>query len=333
MRNERGQALMAVIAGISLVLVTLTAGIVIVQFSGKLTQRQLIEQGQALNAAQAGLTEGLSWFRRQANQPVTNFTPVLNTAAVPPILDTQDAAIGLVREYPASDPGRVWGRYELKRTGIAGGTNTLDITLQRGKRGSGMVWQLESQGIIYVRNSAAVAYNVNPNRVLSRRTMRTEIQRLGLNAPANGALIVSRGNAVNLVNTSIDIHGNNAFGIAWVTGTGTPAGPGYTTPTAPTNPQVTGGAGGATSSGITAAPNRFTVPYIFGMTMQELRAMANYESTTVAGLPYTLVSGLRTLPAMQLMILNDAVLPTKTYTFDNANPLNGTGILVVVGNV
>ena len=36
---------------------------------------------------------------------------------------------------------------------------------------------------------------------------------------------------------------------------------------------------------------------------------------------------------MQLMILNDTALPTKTYTFDNANPLNGTGILVVVGNV
>ncbi|HSP33463.1 MAG TPA: hypothetical protein VLU46_04005, partial [Thermoanaerobaculia bacterium] len=99
-RNERGQALMAVIAGISLVLVTLTAGIVVVQFSGKITQRQLTEQGQALNAAQAGLTEGLSWFRRQTTQPVTNFAPVLDTAGPPPILDTENSALGLVREYP-----------------------------------------------------------------------------------------------------------------------------------------------------------------------------------------------------------------------------------------
>jgi Tfp pilus assembly protein PilX len=334
-RNERGQALMAVIAGISLVLVTLTAGIVIVQFSGKLTQRQLTEQGQALNAAQAGLTEGLSWFRRQAAQPVTNFTPVLNTTVAPPILDTQDQTIGLVREYPVSDPGRVWARYELQRTSIAT-TNTLDITLQRGKKGSGMVWQLESQGIIFVRNNAAAAYNVSPNQVLSRRTMRSEIQRLGLNAPANGALITTRCNAVTLANVSIDIHGNNAFGIACVTGTGTPAGAGYTTPTAPTNPQVTGGAGGAVNLGITATPNRFTVPYIFGMTMQELRAMANFEATDVGPapiLPYTLLSGLKTLPAMQLIILNDTTNPTKTYTFDNINPLNGTGILVVVGNL
>ena len=333
-RNERGQALMAVIAGISLVLVTLTAGLVIVQFSGKLTQRQLTEQGQALNAAQAGLTEGLSWFRRQTAQPVTNFAPVLNTVVAPPILDTQNAAIGLVREYPVSDPGRVWARYELNRTGFPTGTNTLDITLQRGKRGSGIVWQLESQGIIFVRNNGAVAYNVSPNQVLSRRTMRSEIQRLGLNAPANGALISSRCNAVNLANVSIDIHGNNALGIGCVTGTGTPFGAGYTNPTAPTNPQVSGAP--AMNSGITATPNRFTVPYIFGMTMQELRAMANFEATDVGpptGLPYTVVSGLRTLPAMQLLILNDTANPTKVYTFDNANPLNGTGILVVVGSL
>ena len=47
--------------------------------------RALTYQGQALNAAQAGLTEGVSWFRRQTLQPVTTFQPVQNLAATPPI--------------------------------------------------------------------------------------------------------------------------------------------------------------------------------------------------------------------------------------------------------
>jgi hypothetical protein len=329
-RNERGQALMAVIAGISLVLVTLTAGIVIAQFSGKLTARQLTEQGQALNAAQAGLTEGLSWFRRQPAQPVTNFAPVLNTVANPQVLDTQDPAIGLVREYPVSDPGRVWARYELKKTGIAGGTNSLDITIQRGKRGNGIVWQLESQGIVFVRNDGTVPYNTRPNVVMSRRTMRTEIQRLGLNRPANGALIANKCSVINIANTAVEVHGNNGIGIGCVNATGTPFGAGYTPPNPP-NGQVTGAP--STQLTITAAPNRFTVPYIFGMTLQELRAMANFESTTVAALPYTTISGLRTLPPMQLILLNDPANQSKIYTFDSVNPLNGTGILVVFGDL
>ena len=332
-KNESGQALIAVIAGISLVLIALSTAIVVVQFSGKIVARQLVEQGQALNAAQAGLTEGLSWFRRQPAQPVTNFAPVLNTSVSPPILDTEDPTIGLVRNYPISDDGRVWGRYELRRTGYPAGTNTIDVTTRRGKTGSGIVWQLESIGTVYVRNKPSVAYNVQPNAILSQRTLRTEIERLGFTAPADAALVVTKGSAINLPNTAIDIRGNAGIGIAFQSGTGNPTGNGHNTnPGNPPNHQITGGRA-AESNGIPGIPNRFAVPSVFGMTVQELRATADAESATVAALPYQTVSGLRTLPSMQLLLLNDPANQAKTYTFDQNNPLNGTGILVVFGNL
>jgi hypothetical protein len=339
-RNERGQALIVVVLGIALVLATLTVAIIIVEFSGKITQRQLTQQGQALNAAQAGLTEGLSWFRRQPAQPVMTFTPVLSPAAVPPVYDTEDASTGLVRSYPVSDPGHVWARYELRQAAAPGGTNTIDISAQRGKKcptpPCGLVWQLESQGIIYVRNSTnpLIAYNASPNVVLSRRTLRSEIQRLGLNRPVDAALVVNRGAAINIANQSVEIKGNKSFGIAWVTATGTPTGTGYTSATLPPNAQITGGGGGAISAGIAAAPNHFTIPYVFGMTLQELRAMANFEVTQVTDLPYsTDSSGFTSLPPMQLILLNDPANQAKNYIFNAANPLNGTGIMVVFGSL
>ena len=59
-------------------------------------------------------------------------------------------------------------------------------------------------------------------------------------------------------------------------GAATPNGAGYTTPATPPNPQVPGTAP-VINSGIPPVPNRFTVPYIFGLTEQELRAMANID--------------------------------------------------------
>jgi hypothetical protein len=354
-KSQRGQALVSVIAGVALVLGGLITALIVTQFSGKAVMRQLVYQGQALNAAQAGLTEGLSWFRRAPQQPVSNFAPLRDLTVTPNIVDTEDAGCnnttntacgGLVRTYQISAPGRVWARYELRRTAPRPGdvrctsgappaanrvpagctyvdTNTLDITTQRGKRGTGVVWQLESEGAVFVRNRATVAYNVAPNVVLARRTMRSEIQRLAINSPTPAALVVSRGDAVRINNTDVRIQGTSRGGIAWVNtpGGAIPDGAGCAPCAAPV---VTGAP--ATQAGIPISPDRFTIPYVFGLTDQELRGLANIEATSVAALPAA-------LPDMNLIILNDPADQNKTYTFDSARPLTGTGILVVFGNL
>lgn len=388
-KSEKGQALISVVAGVSLVLLSLVVALIVTQFSGKAIHRQLTYQGQALNAAQAGLTEGLSWFRRQIAQPVTNFYPTRDLTPGVDIDDTEDPNCtpafntncrGLVRNYEVSTPGKVWARYELRRTRRTTApvdpmacdpvteiapvpnppatpcylTQTLDVTTNRGKVGNGVVWQIESEGIIYVRNDPAQAIdltgnrtNSNPNDILARRKLRAEIQRLGITAPTNAALVVSRGDAVNLGNTDVRIDGNGVFGIAWVNtpaGT-TPDGTGYTSPANPPNPQVPGAAP-VINSGIPPVPDRFTIPYVFGLTQQELRAMANVDVGCIPPVPpgplpnpcypaitYPAPPAAPTLPNMSLIVLNEPTNPTQTFLFDQTRPLTGTGILVVLGNL
>jgi hypothetical protein len=324
MRNrESGQALIATISAVALVLLTLLTAVTLTQFTGQIVSRELLVQGQTLNAAQAGLVEGLSWFRRSTKQPVDVFTPVRDTAATPVINDTDDASIGLVRNYEINALGKVWGRYEVRKTGYVSPapaslpTATLDITTQKGKKGIGVVWQLDSEGIVYVRNDGSVGPDVSPNKILARRTLRSEIQRLALNAPADAALIVSRGNAVNLQNADVQVRGELGTGMAWVSGTDGPTGTGYPG-------QVSGST--PTQNGILNTPNKFTIPYVFGLTLQELRQMADLEVTSVASLPAT-------LPDMKLILLYDASNPTNNYVFTSARPLSGTGILVVLGSL
>jgi hypothetical protein len=324
-RNQKGQALLATIVGISLVLLMLLTTLTITQYSGKLLARQLTYQGQALNAAQAGLTEGRSWFMRQTVQPVVNFTPLFDQAAIPPIDDTEQASVGvgLVRNYLISAPGRVWGRYELDRTGATPATNSIDITTRRGKRGAGLIWQLESQGTVYVNNNPAVAYNASPNQVLARRTLRSEIQRLGLTLPANAALLTGRSDRVTINPPAAIRGGSTNYGMDWVNNPsgGLPNGAGF--------PSAVSGTGSGYTSGLSTAVNTLSIPSVFGITQQELLNMADLQSTTTVAALYT-TPNTSSLPLMNLIVLNS---PGTNFTFDNVRPLTGTGILVVFGNL
>lgn len=326
-KNQKGQALLATIVGVSLVLLMLLTTLTITQYSGKLLARQLTYQGQALNAAQAGLTEGRSWFMRQAIQPVVNFAPQFNQGAVPPIDDTEQAWVGtgLVRNYLVSAPGRVWARYELNRTGATPATSTLDITSRRGKKGAGLIWQLESKGTVYINNNPGVAYNLSPNQVLANWTLRSEIQRLGLNIPANAALLVGRSDRVNLQNIDIQIKGGSGgYGMAWVNNPSgqTPIGAGFSS-------TVTGGLG-QTNSSLSTVVNPLSIPSVFGITQQELLLMADRTVLTTNISPLFTPAGATTLPPMSIIVLNN---PGANFVFNAAQPLNGSGILVVLGNL
>jgi hypothetical protein len=315
--RQRGQALMATIIGISLVLLVLLTTLTLTDLSRRLVARELTYNGQTVNVAQAGLTEGLSWFRRQTTQPVTTFAPVQDLSATPPIDDTETPATGLVRTYPISASSNVWARYELRKTGITGGTNTIDISSAKGLKGNGIAWQVESIGSVWIRNDSTKSYNQYPNKVLATRTLRSEIQRLAINLPCGQcALSVNKSNVVTISNTDVKVIGGANTGIAWVNDPsgGSPSGTGY-------NSTITGTP--KTSSGITASPNKFTIGEVFGVTLQQLRGMADLEVTAVGQLPTA-------LPQMKLIILNNS---GTTFTFDQSRPLTGSGVLVVLGNL
>ena len=96
--SEAGAAAMMSIAIMAILFMLIVSGLLGIQLSKATIGRQLTYHGQAINAAQAGLVESLSWFRRQPSQPVSTFVPVLDSSQSPPVNDTDDPSVGLVRD-------------------------------------------------------------------------------------------------------------------------------------------------------------------------------------------------------------------------------------------
>jgi len=303
--GERGAALIVVLFASALILLLLLTALTVTRTSGVIMARQLSSQGQATSAASAGLTETLSWFVRQRQQPVLNFNPQVDVGActhipahVPPAFDSEDPAVGITRSFEISNVGRVWGRYEVRRPVVR------DVSLRRGKPQPGTVWQIESEGMVYVRNDPDLAPDVNPNWVLARRTMRVDIQRLGLQLPAPAAVSSVAGNNINVIRPSRIQGGAAGIGAAYPAQTGTPG----------VASQITG----SPSQSVTGNP--FTIEFIFGVTVNELMAMADLVVDDERDLP-------NPIPDMSLVVVRGNA------TFNSTRTLQGSGILVVLGNL
>jgi hypothetical protein len=331
MKREKGYVLISVIMAVSLVLLTLLVASTYTQLGSRLLMLQINYQGQALNTAQAGLAEGADWFRRQPVQPVVTFNPVHNLTLNPPVNDTdvppncvapactQTVPVSIQRDFLISDPGSVWGHYEVVVGNAATGTGVLDVTQSR--RGSaaaaGAIWQLESTGVIYVRNdpSMSIRYNQSPNKILATRTVRTEIQKMAVRLPDTAALSI---NSAASSSVTIGTTGNQARVVGGLGGRGV----------ASTNTSSPVVGAGATLSGTAAygqAAGSFATTSVFGVANQtDLSTIADINVTSVAALP-------QPLPQMQLIILN--VGAGNTATFNATTPLTGSGILIVFGNL
>jgi hypothetical protein len=331
MKQEKGYVLISVIIAVSLVLLTLLVASTYTQLGSRLLMLQLNYQGQALNTAQAGMVEAADWFRRQTVQPVTVFGPIHNLTLNPPINDTdvpaacvapgctQTTPVSIQRDFLISAPGNVYGHYEVMIGNVGTGRGVLDLTQAR--RGAaaapGAIWQLESTGVIYVRNDASgsTPYNQSPNQVLATKTVRSEIQKIAMRLPDNAALSV---NAAASAAVSIGAGGNQCRVIGGTSGRGV----------ASTNNSSPTVAAGATLSGNPAygvAAGAFSLTTVFGVSNQtDLATIADINVSSVASLP-------NPLPSMQLILLN--VGAGNTAVFNSARPLVGSGILIVFGNL
>lgn len=313
--GESGQAVIAATIIVSLVLLVLLTMLTQTQLGNRLVGRELTYEGQAANAAEAGLVDGLSWFRKQAVQPVHTFQPIINAAANPPINDTEDTSIGIVRTYQVSGPGRVMGRYEVRYGSVAAGTGVLDVTAQKGKTtsGAGSVWQLESVGYVWVQNDATKTYNQSPNAILSTQTFRTEIEKMSVNLPDGGAALFSANCDNVTIDTKTRIQGGSAIGISCRPGGGS---------------GVTNNGGVITGS--TNIKSNSVAPYdiqsVFSVSQQELTGLADVNVTQTKDLPSP-------LPAMSLIVINGSATFGPATVLPPINPLNGSGILVVFGDL
>src|SRR5260370_33982162 len=111
--SERGIALIAVLFGATMVLLLLSTMLMMTRLSGQIVAKQLTYNGQAMNAAQAGINESLSWFVHQKQQPVVQFNPQLDPGGgcthvpphVPPVNETDDPSTGIVPSYQGASAG------------------------------------------------------------------------------------------------------------------------------------------------------------------------------------------------------------------------------------
>jgi hypothetical protein len=343
--NQKGFSTLIALGIITLVFLMILSGLIMVNLAGKLISKQLLYQGQAINAAEAGLVDALNYFRRQPGA-VTTFDPKFDPDALPvPFDDTQEgeAGVGIVRDYHVSDLGNVCARYEVRRQDLDGsgtieadekGRGVQDVTLNRGKltAPAGNVWLLESHGYIYVDPTGNCDLNPDddvpePNyyywnkwqwregipSVLVRKTLRSQIQRMSITLPGQAAVYSRVATTIDIGNAGGDnvrlLGGPGGYGIKYETATGV----------ANRNPasDVQGGLG---PEGTAAAPFPDDILQVFGVTQAELISSADgvFTSASDAQLPDSWTLRL-------YVIKGDA-------TWTAASPLIGSGLLVVLGN-
>jgi len=326
--RQAGSALIVTLVAAVVLAAMVTAGAKYLVFSSKTSEKLFESNDQAYNVARAGLIDALSWFRRQPAQPVAVFAPQRNLAAVPPVNETDNPAVGLVRNYPITTS--LWARYEV-RLSVAGDDTTIsDVTTSRGLPGAGpgTVWQIVSHGYIFRRNyknpadpvandwnEAAEWDNANHrplgnavdgrNELLNRITLVTEIRRLTIITPGPAALCVRTGSSVNLGSRS-RVTGGTTTGLAYRSGTGSPT--------------VTGSLSGTPSQAALAGyADDWTD--VFGMPLQDLLAMPDVKVRNVADLPVP-------LPDYSLTYYQGNV------TFTAGQPLRSSAaVLIVDGNL
>lgn len=328
---ERGSLFLWAGVVLLTVLGLIATGVTTDQARDRQSRMELAAGGQARAVAEAGLVDAFAWFRRRQSQPVLAFAPARDLTASPAVNETDDASVGLVREYEILPS--LWGRYEV-RTSVpaeawvdadgdglhdpgeafsdANGSGkwdpaheTRDVTGERGLAGAGAVWLLESHGLLFDRPRADLPLGTPPNNLRASARVASEVRRLTITPPAAAALCVAAGSATT-VGSRGKVRGGAKGGIAYAQGTGSPVlQTGSDVTGTPPTTSVPGYAGGLTS--------------VFSVTASELKSMADVSTSTMASVPSPM--GDFTLTVLE----GDA-------TFTAAQPLRGTGVVVILGS-
>ncbi len=312
--DERGIALILGILFTIIVMGITVAGAMTMRSHQTHTRTNFVAHGQAIGFARSGLTEALGWLRKQTSQPVTTFAPQLDPSADPPVLDTADPAIGIVREFRITGP--IWGRYEVwkdwpedpdpERRHWRNQFRVLDVSRGRGDLPAGSAWRLRCVGYVFRRTAEGIPFNVVPNQVLGQDVAEVEVRRLALQPPGQAALCAARGGIVSIQSRGRIYGGGTAAGIYYLTGSGVPT----------TSGPVTGTPGLSS----TALYNG-SVEAVFGVSLDELKSMADVVVANAAEFPSP-------VPPNSLIVCT-----VPNMTFDVARPLRGTGVVVCTGTM
>lgn len=311
--SERGAALLISLFFAIVVTGVVMSGSIFLKASRTSTDTQFRVFSQANQFARSGLTEAVSWFRRQATQPVQKFDPQVDTSVTPEIVDTQDPEVGIVREFEIA--AGMWGRYEVwkawdedpnaERRAFRAPLAATDISELRGLGSTGASWRLRSVGYLFRRSDENKAFDESPNVVVATRMLESEILRLKISPPGEAAISSRAGGSVS-INNGGEVVGDAGAGIYYPKFTGTP---------------------GWHSSRVSGTPalaevSDYDDSYrdVFGVSFEEVRSIADIYVSDSAEFPSPVPTG-------GVVVAEDSVV------FNNARPLLGSGLVVVRGNV
>lgn len=242
----------------ALFFVSLTTGILVAHSFEMSANRRVMDTRYrrvdlANTIAESGLTDATAYLRRQTVQPVTTFAPQLDLASDPPVNDTSDPGVGLVRDFEVN--GNLWGRYEVRND------ETIDVSVHYGEP-PGTVWDVGARGYLYEIQDPSRAYDQAPNRVISTQAVRTEVRGMNLNLPTDTAIVVEDP-------SQVDMRGNGT-----IDGSGGPAvaykDPGIPLPLPIFDISISGSPIGVSILGLD-----LSVDSIFGMREDKLRNLAD----------------------------------------------------------
>lgn len=316
-RQEGVALIMAIIFTIVVLGITFS-GALVLRSHQRTTETNFVMHSQALMISKAGLSEGLAWFRRQVTQPVVDFEPQLDMAADPPLMDTIDPDIGIVREFRIS--GSLWGRYEVwkdwesdpdqDRLEWRRQCQCSDVSTGRRERSAGAVWSIRSLGYVYRRNDENAAYNERPNSILAQESLTVEFRRLNLLLPGQAAMSIMDGNSAH-INTQGRVQGGTkGAGIFYPSGSGTPT-------IGPKKDNRVTGSPALASSGTFYGE----IEDVFGVDRETLRAMADFVVTAESEFPSP-------IPENAIVFCE-----LSQITFDASRPLTGKGIVYIDAKV
>lgn len=310
---EAGNAIVLGLFFLVLAMGVIVSGTVTTEAMRTASDLQFRANAQATQLARSGLTEALSWYRRQAVQPVDRFEPRLDPVANPPLQDTMDPVIGLVRE--ARVGGTISGRYEVwrewlgdpdpERAGLRRQLAARDISLSRLGAPGGAAWRLRSVGFVFSERDPTRAFDETPNQVLASAIAEAEILRLRLQPPGTSAISTRDAQRITIGSNARVEGGAGAAGIFALEGSGAPTVSGTLT---------------GTPSLLQDPAYSCTPELIFGVTLRDLYATADLVVETGVQAPAP-------LPENSLVVIEgDAV-------FDVSRPLRGTAVVLVDGNL
>jgi Tfp pilus assembly protein PilX len=301
---------------------------------------------QVYNVALAGITHATNWLQRQNIQPVTVFDPKANTNAPDddPETPPTEEQLGLVNEFTVDPRSNLWGRYEVGRSASAparapltqiGSHSALygtpptwtaeDISLQRGAA-AGTVWRVRSKGYLFDRTNPATPFSLTNPPPKQQITLDAEIRRSAFHYhPA--ALYDYKTNA------AVDLHAHDALSNTVVQSAD---GSGYVFWTNTNNVDLTQQLGFSLAGPTIKNANDPTQPNYVSPTLTD-QLMYHFgvpDLATLKGMADEYYEDPNDIPqpmnAMKLVYIK----PNGGHiTFDNNPTLNGSGILVVEGDL